>query len=64
MRCLPAPLPGWVAVAAALLGLAAIGVTMAKPDELERYRPIFHFNAAWMLILGLVMLRAGLGATS
>jgi hypothetical protein len=57
-------LPGWVAVAAGLLGLAAIGVTMAKPDELERYRPIFHLNAAWMLILGLIMLRAGLGASS
>jgi hypothetical protein len=55
-------LPGWVAVAAGLLGFAAIGVTMAKPDELERYRPIFHLNAAWMLVLGLVMLRAGLGA--
>ena len=56
-------LPGWVAVAAGLLGFAAIGVTMAKPDELERYRPIFHLNAAWMLVLGLVMLRAGIGAS-
>ncbi len=55
-------LPAWVAVAAGLLGFAAIGITMAKPDELERYRPIFHLNAAWMLVLGLVMLRAGLGA--
>jgi hypothetical protein len=55
-------LPGWVAVAAGLLGFAAIVVTMAKPDELERYRPIFHLNAAWMLLLGLVMLRAGIGA--
>ena len=55
-------LPGWVAVVAGLLGFAAIGVTMAKPDDLERYRPIFHLNAAWMLVLGLVMLRAGIGA--
>jgi hypothetical protein len=55
-------LPGWVAVAAGLLGFAAIGLTMAKPDELERYRPVFHLNSAWMLVLGLVMLRAGLGA--
>ena len=55
-------LPTSVAVAAGLLGLAAIGVTMAKPDELERYQPIFHLNAAWMLVLGLVMLRAGIGA--
>jgi hypothetical protein len=55
-------LPAWLAAAAGLLGLAAIGVTMAKPDELERYRPIFHLNAAWMLVLGLVMLRAGIRA--
>ena len=55
-------LPAWVAVAAGLLGLAAIGVTMAKPDELELYRPIFHLNPAWMLVLGLVMLRAGIRA--
>jgi len=56
-------LPGWVAFAAGLLGVAAIGVTMAKPDELERYRPIFRLNAAWMLVLGLVMLRVGVGAS-
>lgn len=55
-------LPGWVAVTAGLLGFAAIGITMARPDELERYRPIFHLDAAWMLVLGVVLLRAGLGA--
>ncbi|MEP6688296.1 MAG: hypothetical protein ABJC36_08095 [Gemmatimonadales bacterium] len=42
--------------------VAAIALTVAKPDELERYRPIFHLNAAWMLVLDLAMLRAGLGA--
>jgi hypothetical protein len=25
--------------------------------------PIFHLNAAWMLVLGLVTLRAGIGAS-
>jgi hypothetical protein len=54
--------PGWVALAAGALGVAAIAVTMAKPDELERYRPIFHLNAAWMLALGVIALRAGLRA--
>ncbi len=54
-------LPSWLAWGAAALGLAAIAVTMATPDELERYRPIFHLNAAWMLAVGVVMLRAGLG---
>jgi hypothetical protein len=55
-------LPRWLALTAGLLGVAAIGVTMARPDELERYRPIFHLNAAWMLVLGVVMIRTGLGA--
>ncbi|MBA3260478.1 MAG: hypothetical protein H0T68_13555 [Gemmatimonadales bacterium] len=50
-----------VAIAAGLLGLAAIAVTMARPDELERYRPVFHLNAAWMLAFGVVALHAGLG---
>lgn len=55
------PLPGWLAYVAAALGLAAIGLTMAIPDEMERYRPIFHLNAAWMLAVGVVVLRAGIG---
>ncbi len=36
---------------------------MAKPDGLERYRPIFHLNTAWILVLGPIMVRAGLGAS-
>ena len=52
---------GFVLKVAGSLFVAA-AVTMAKPDELERYRPVFHLNAAWMLVLGLVMLRAGIGA--
>jgi hypothetical protein len=56
------PLPAWLAWAGGALGVAAIAVTMARPDDLERYRPIFHLNAAWMLLLGIVALRAGLGS--
>lgn len=55
---LPAPL-AW---AAGALGVAAIGVTLARPEELERYRPIFHLNAAWMLAMGLITFGAGIGA--
>lgn len=52
-------LPVWVAVAAAGLGGAAMAVTMAFPDELHYYRPLFHLNAAWLLAIGLVLLAAG-----
>jgi hypothetical protein len=38
------------------------GSRFVAADELERYRPIFHLDAAWMLVLGLVMLRAVIGA--
>jgi hypothetical protein len=54
-------LPSWLAAAAAVLGTGGIAVTMARPDELERYRPIFHLNAAWMLALGIAALRVGSG---
>lgn len=55
-------LPAWLGYTGALLGLAAMAVTMAVPDQLERYRPIFHLNAAWMLAVGITALTAGLRA--
>lgn len=54
-------LPRWLAGAAALLGVAAMAITMAFPDDLEYYRPVFHLNAAWLLAAGIVVLRSGLG---
>jgi len=55
-------LPAWIGYGGVLLGLSAIAVTMAGPDQLERYRPIFHLNAAWMLAIGITAITAGLGA--
>lgn len=49
-------LPAWIALAAALLGGAAMVVTMAFPDDLHFFRPVFHLNAAWLLAIGLVLL--------
>ncbi len=63
MNGFPTRVTGWLFVAAAgVLGLAGIAMTMAKPDALERYRPIVHLNAAWILAVGVSALRAGLGA--
>lgn len=53
--------PGSLAWAGGALGVAAIPVILARPDEPERYRPIFHLNAAWMFALGVVAIRAGAG---
>jgi hypothetical protein len=45
---------------AVLLGVAAMAVTMAFPDNLEFYAPIFHLNSLWLLATGLVILKFGL----
>src|SRR5512136_1542526 len=53
-------LPMVIGISAALLGLAAIALTMAFPDNLEFYAPVFHLNSIWLLATGIVILRSGL----
>lgn len=50
-------LPSWLGITAAILGVAAIALTMALPDSLDLYGSIFHLNAAWLAALGLTVLR-------
>jgi hypothetical protein len=45
-------LPRWVAWSGAVLGVAAMALTMGLPDDLELYRPIFHLDAAWLAAIG------------
>lgn len=52
-------LPVWIGVAAALLGLAAMVVTMGLPDNLGLYRPVFHLNCLWLVGIGITVLRHG-----
>lgn len=52
--------PLLIGVSAALLGLAGIAITMAYPDNLEFYVPVFHLNSVWFLAVGIVALRCGL----
>ncbi len=49
-------LPKAIAGAAALLGVAGMALTMAFPDELTWYVPVFHLNCLWLLTTGLVVL--------
>ncbi|MBN2429112.1 MAG: hypothetical protein JXK94_12320 [Deltaproteobacteria bacterium] len=49
-------MPKWVCVSGALLGFSGMGLTMALPDNLEYYRPLFHFTVLWLLALGGVLL--------
>jgi hypothetical protein len=41
-----------LAVSAVALGVAAMAITMAFPDALELYAPVFHLDALWLLGLG------------
>lgn len=54
-------LPAWLTAAAMLLGLAAMALTMALPDHLSLYMPIFHLNCLWLATMGVVVWREGLG---
>lgn len=51
-------LPGGLAIAAGVLGLSAIALTMALPDDLHLFRPIFHLDAAWLAAVGIALLLA------
>jgi hypothetical protein len=52
-------LPSWIGLAAAVIGLSAMAVTMAFPDNLALYMPVFHAQVAWLAAAGAVMLRDG-----
>jgi hypothetical protein len=45
---------------AAIMGVAAIAVTMLLPDHLSLYMPIFHLWPLWLVGAGIVVLRAGI----
>ncbi len=51
------PVPSGLGWAAAVLGVAAMFLTMAFGDDLEYYRPVFHLNALWLAALGVALLR-------
>jgi hypothetical protein len=53
-------MPQWLAVSTAVLGVAAMALTMGLPDNLEYYSPVFHLNALWFVAAGIVMNRSGL----
>ena len=54
-------LPWWVGGGAAGLGVAAMAVTMALPDNWTLYTPVFHFQALWLAATGVYLLLYGIG---
>jgi hypothetical protein len=53
-------LPAWNGGLAALIGLAAMTLTMVWPDHMNAYRPVFHLLTFWLLATGLLIVRHGL----
>ena len=52
--------PPFIGVVAALLGFAAIAVTMLMPDHWSLYTPIFHLLPLWFITTGIAILRSGI----
>ena len=42
---------------ALILGLTAMTITMAVPDNLEYYAPVFHANSLWFAAAGGFMIK-------
>lgn len=53
-------LPFWLTAIAKLIGLMAMGLTMALPDNLSYFQPIFHLLTLWLLATGVIIYRGGL----
>src|SRR5262245_34438741 len=53
-------LPAWVGVTAGLIGLAAMAITMGKPDQLHLFMPVFHCFSAWLAATGVAVLLRGI----
>ncbi|NNL09759.1 MAG: hypothetical protein HKP38_11095 [Croceitalea sp.] len=47
---------GWFTM---LLGLAAMAIIMGIPDNFEIYKPLFHVKSAWLVVMGITLLRRG-----
>jgi peptidoglycan/LPS O-acetylase OafA/YrhL len=56
--------PRVLGAVAAILGAAAIAVTMLMPDHLSLYMPIFHLWPLWLAGTGIAVLRTGIRTES
>lgn len=50
----------WLGWFTAILGVVAMGIILAIPNNFEIYKPIFHVKAIWLLAMGVVILRKGI----
>ena len=53
-------LPTWLGGFTSLLGLAAMGIILAIPDNFEIYKPLFHTKVIWLVAMGATLLTKGI----
>ena len=53
-------LPSWLSWFTVLLGLVAMLVILFIPEYYEHYKPLFHVKAAWLMIMGIVIITSGI----
>ncbi len=52
--------PIWLGSLTILLGISAVGLILAIPDNFELYKPLFHVKVIWLVLMGVTLLRQGL----
>ena len=57
-------LPSWLSWFTVLLGLVAMLVILFITEYYEHYKPLFHVKAAWLMIMGIVIITSGINQDS
>jgi hypothetical protein len=49
-------LPVWLGGFTVLLGLSAVAIILAIPDNFDIYQPLFHLKSLWLIAMGVILL--------
>ena len=49
-------LPVWLGGFTVLLGLSAVAIILAIPDNFNVYQPLFHLKSLWLIAMGVILL--------
>lgn len=53
--------PVWLGAFTGILGVVAVAIILAIPDNFEIYKPIFQIKVIWLVVMGIVLLTKGVG---
>lgn len=52
-------MPIWLGGLTFILGISAVVLILAIPDNFELYKPLFHVKVIWLVLMGVNLLRQG-----